>query len=316
MKLKLALTICVISVLGCATIVGTDTTFAPWKGKQTYFDGSSGGAVEIFEGVEFWTVGTPDRPIKAIGVITQNKAEDRDTVNRLLFGDFNKREISKLVKAYKGDGVVMLTEKDNVTVYPSAGTVATIITTKLCVFRYENSDDSVNPVKKQSAQGASYNMQVVPTTPTTMLSKDGTFKITLPAEWIQAPPLSPTQQLYAKNSLIDAGLIVSSVKSTDIQDWETYVKSQQAKMVSAFVQSSSSEFRQIKVNGFDGLQTDIAGTLKNGLKIHYLSTFIKTGNQHITFLTWCVESQFASNRSKFEAQLASLEFLETTGELK
>ena len=135
MKSKLLLMLCVISVLGCAAIVGTDTAFIPWKGKD-YFEGGGGGAVEKFEGVEFWKAGTPEQPFKVVGLIIQNRGTDEDTVNNFLFGDFNKREIVKLVRNNKGDGVLTLADDRKTTFYPAAGTAASTISLKLAVFRY------------------------------------------------------------------------------------------------------------------------------------------------------------------------------------
>ena len=193
------------------------------------------------------------------------------------------------------------------------GAPAALISTQNCIEKYQAAGfreaGSPQPAGagSPSAQIPVNNAQALPTTPTTMLSKDGSFKITLPAGWIQAPPPSPSQQLFAKNSLIDAGLLMTSVNSDDVQDWQTYAESQRVKMVGNLSQSTSSEIRKIKVNGFDALQADIGGTLKSGVKIHYLGTFIKTDKQLIQLLTWCFESRFAANRNEFESLPAGLQ---------
>ena len=193
------------------------------------------------------------------------------------------------------------------------GAPAALISTQNCIEKYQAAGfreaGSPQPAGagSPSAQTPSNNAQVLPTTPTTMLSKDGSFKITLPAGWIQAPPPFPSQQLFAKNSLIDAGLLMTSVNSADVQDWQAYAESQRVKMIGNLSQSTSSEIRKIKVNGFDALQADIGGTLKSGVKIHYLGTFIKTDKQFIQLLTWCFESRFSANRAEFESLPAGLQ---------
>ena len=131
---RIALIAAVMSVLGCATIIGTDTSFIPWRGDDVYK--GTGGAVENFEGVELWKVGKPDRPYKIIGLIIQNKATDEDAVNKMLFGNFNQREIVKLIKSNNGDGVVTLNDDRQINVNLSNSTVATTISSKLAVFRY------------------------------------------------------------------------------------------------------------------------------------------------------------------------------------
>ncbi len=123
-----------MSILGCATIIGTDTSFIPWRGDEVYK--GTGGAVENFEGVELWKVGKPDRPYKIIGLIIQNKETDEDAINKMLFGNFNQKEIVKLIKSNNGHGVVTLNDDRQINVNLSNSTVATTISSKLAVFRY------------------------------------------------------------------------------------------------------------------------------------------------------------------------------------
>lgn len=151
---RIALIAAVMSMFGCATIIGTDTSFIPWRGDEVYK--GSGGAVENSEGVEIWKVGKPDRPYKIIGLIVQNKATDEDTVNKMLFGDFNQREIVKLVKSNNGDGVVTLNDDRHVNVNVSTSTVATTISSKLAVFRYVNvaNQEAINAENKINAEAS------------------------------------------------------------------------------------------------------------------------------------------------------------------
>ena len=194
------------------------------------------------------------------------------------------------------------------------GAPAALITAQDCVSRYQAAGfrEAGSPQSATSApstQGMASNLQPAPTTPTTILSKDGSFRITLPAGWTQTPPPTPSQQLYARYTLIDAGLMMGSVKSSDVQDWHTYADSLRLRLTGNLSQSSSSELRKIKVNGFDALQSDIGGTTKSGVKVRYLGTVIRTDTQIIHLLTWCFESKFATNRSEFESLPAGLQLL-------
>ena len=99
---KAVLVIMTILASGCATIIGTETTFTPWRGEQLYK--GTGGAVEVFDGIEFWTTGEPERPYEIVGIISQRKSDD--SLDNMLFGEFNRKQVTELVKANNGDGVV------------------------------------------------------------------------------------------------------------------------------------------------------------------------------------------------------------------
>ena len=147
----------------------------------------------------------------------------------------------------------------------------------------------------------------VPTTPTTVVGQDGFFKITLPAGWMQTTPPSASYQLAARNPAAETYLMISSVKTADIADWLTFSENLKAKLISNLAQSTSSETAKIKVNGFDALQADIAGTLKNGVKVHYLGTIIKTDQNLLYLLSWTTESKFVASRGEFEALPAAMQ---------
>lgn len=146
-----------------------------------------------------------------------------------------------------------------------------------------------------------------PTTPTTVAGKDGFFKITLPVGWMQTPPSNASYQLAARNPAAETYLVISSVKTADIADWIAFSESMKSKLVGNLTQSSSSETAKIKVNGFDALRADIAGTLKNGLKVHYLGTIIKTDQNLVYLLSWTTESKFAASRGEFESLPAAMQ---------
>lgn len=150
-----------------------------------------------------------------------------------------------------------------------------------------------------------------PTAPTTVTGKDGYFKVTLPAGWIQTPPTTPAQasfQLIARNPATDIHTQILGVKATDIQDWQAYAESRRSKMLESLTQSTASEIQKIKINGYDAVRSDFSGTIKNGLKIHYLGTVIKTDKYVIQFISWSVESKFVASRNDFEQIAASIQF--------
>ena len=95
---KVALVAMTILASGCATIIGTETSFTPWRGEQLYK--GSGGAVEVIDGVEFWKAGEPERPYKVVGLISQRKSDD--ALDKMLFGEFNRKQVTELVKANNG----------------------------------------------------------------------------------------------------------------------------------------------------------------------------------------------------------------------
>lgn len=147
---------------------------------------------------------------------------------------------------------------------------------------------------------------LVSSTPSIISSKDGSFKLALPAGWISAPPPASavSAQIFAKQSTIDAAMMVSVVNSADVPDLQVYAEGQRTRILNAMTQSAASDLQKIKVNGFDAIRGDIGGVLKNGLKFHYLITSVKTDKKILHVIVWCVESKFSANRSEFE-QLSS-----------
>jgi hypothetical protein len=131
---------------GCAAVIGTETSFTPWRGEQLFK--GTGGAVEVIDGVEFWKAGEPDRQYKVVGLISQRKSDD--TLDKMLFGEFNRKQVSDLVKANNGDGVVTLKSQRFVSGYStqmpinqygSANTSPEYAEASvLAVFRYVSSD--------------------------------------------------------------------------------------------------------------------------------------------------------------------------------
>ena len=150
--------------------------------------------------------------------------------------------------------------------------------------------------------------QPASTSPTTVSGKDAFFKITLPAGWTTTPPPNQSYQLAARNSTIGAYLLISSVNASDVADWIPFTENLKTKLIGNLSQVSSSETQKIKVNGFDALRADIGGTLKNGLKVHYLGTVLKTEKNLVYLLSWTTESKFSSARGEMEQLPSAMQF--------
>lgn len=114
-------------IVGCSTIIGTETTFMPWRGNKVFK--GNGGGLDVVNGVEFWIHGEPERPYKIIGLITHRRSDE--TLDKLLFAEFNRKQIIEFVKKEGGNGVVTVKRERFVTL---DGLQQQSV---LAVFRYE-----------------------------------------------------------------------------------------------------------------------------------------------------------------------------------
>ena len=185
------------------------------------------------------------------------------------------------------------------------GAPAALISTSECVKKYQAA--GYHELGSPQAASAKPSSPGASTSPVTLLAKDGTFKLILPAGWIQSPPPSPAHQIYGKNSTLDAGLLVSAVDLADIQDWKKYSESLSGKVASNLTQGVATELVPTIVNGFEGYNAEISGASKTGIKLHYLSTVVKTEKRLMYFLSWSLESRFAGNKKAFEQIPSGLE---------
>lgn len=128
---------------GCATVIGTDTSFKAWRGDQTFK--GKGGTLEVFEGVEFWGSGEPPKEYEVIGVISQQKSDG--TLDDLMFGKFNRQQIIDIVRREGGDGVVEVKNDRFVSGYttnqysPVAVSPEYSTSSVMAVFRYVSSNE-------------------------------------------------------------------------------------------------------------------------------------------------------------------------------
>lgn len=138
-----------IVVSGCATVIGTETSFKAWRGDQTFK--GKGGTLETFEGVEFWGSGEPPEEYEVVGIISQNKSDG--TLDDLMFGEFNRRQIIDIVKREGGDGVVELKSGRFVSGYrvneysPVPVAPEYSKSTVMAVFRYIRSNKEPQPTQ-------------------------------------------------------------------------------------------------------------------------------------------------------------------------
>lgn len=142
-----------LAMSGCATVIGTSTEFKAWRGDYIYQ--GKGGAVEVHNGVEFWEHGEPNKAYKVIGLVAQTKKSSLG--HEMLFGDFNRGKIVKIVLREKGDGVVLMRSQNYVSGYStnmpgnqygSATTTAEYSEASvLAVFKYVSSNNQVQPTQ-------------------------------------------------------------------------------------------------------------------------------------------------------------------------
>ena len=128
--------------------------------------------------------------------------------------------------------------------------------------------------------------------PSTFTSKDESFKISLYSGWIPLSLPNQSPQLSLKNIANDTYLIVNSNNLSDVSDWTLFAENAKAKFVNNLTDSSTTPYEKLKIGEFDALRAEIGGTLKNGLKVRYLNTVLKTDKKIIYFVSWTTESRF------------------------
>lgn len=139
--------------------------------------------------------------------------------------------------------------------------------------------------------------------PTTITSKDGSLKLTLPAGWIQTEPQQSNIQITAKNPNKDLLVLVGSVNANDIQDLDDFASAKRAGMMnSKLTETSSSELRRTTINGNDGVRFEMSG-VTGGVRVHYLVTYVRIDKIVVSVVAWTLESKFSENRPELE-QLA------------
>jgi hypothetical protein len=187
------------------------------------------------------------------------------------------------------------------------GAPAALVMTQNCIDKHKAAGyrEAGEPPTTTQTKPAQTNAPTL--NPVTVSSKDNHFKITLPAGWVQTTPTG-NQQLTVKNPTADVHMLITTANLADVTDWRVFAETQRKRLASNLSQSTTSEVENVKINGAEALRADISGTLKSGLKVHYLGTIIKTDKQIIQVLAWSVASKFSENRKEFEKIASSIEF--------
>jgi hypothetical protein len=73
------------------------------------------------------------------------------------------------------------------------------------------------------------------------------------------------------------------------------------KLANSLQDVSNPELVKIKVNGLDALRAEISGSTKAGIKVHYLTTVIKSSDRLIYVVSWSPESRFSLLKAEFES---------------
>lgn len=179
-----------------------------------------------------------------------------------------------------------------------------------CVAQYQSAGyrEVGRPDPRSTRQAQGLEGAPLEAAQTVAASMDGTFKLMLPEGWAVAPIPNASFQLAARNPVEDSYLLVSSKHTADITDWGRYVESLKKKLASNLSSSSETSLPPLKVNGYEASAYEVAGTLKNGTKVHYFATVIKYEPKLIYILCWTGETGFAARRAEFEAFPEAIKF--------
>jgi len=184
------------------------------------------------------------------------------------------------------------------------GAPAAYLMSQECISKYEAAGFRRADSPKVNASAPTPATPPINTTaliPTTLSDKDGTLKIELPAGWESAPITLATVKIAAKNSSNGGQLVISTTNLLDIKDWLQYSESLRAKLANSLQDVSNPELVKIKVNGLDALRAEISGSTKAGIKVHYLTTVIKSSDRLIYVVSWSPESRFSLLKAEFES---------------
>ena len=136
--------------------------------------------------------------------------------------------------------------------------------------------------------------------PTKLTGRDGSFTLDLQPGWVLGPPPSQPFQFHVRNQALDSYLMVSAISLKDIQDWVAYSESLRKRLQDNLTQATSSESQRIMINGREAWRAEVGGFTKSGVRVRYLGTAIKTDQNIIYLLSWCLDSRFDTNRVALE----------------
>jgi hypothetical protein len=135
--------------------------------------------------------------------------------------------------------------------------------------------------------------------PTVLKSPDGKFQLTVPAGWSPEPALNANAEITAANKLKEMYAIVLIESKNDFPKDITLDKftdlNRNSMMTQAATQEASSP-EPVTINGNDGRQYTLEGTVKN-VKIAYLITTLETPGHYHQIITWTLPSKFDENKN-------------------
>jgi hypothetical protein len=144
-------------------------------------------------------------------------------------------------------------------------------------------------------------------TPITIISNDGAYRLALPSGWNSVALESPEQKLAANNPAVAASLVMSSISTEHIEDWQTYAETLNTEFIGNLTQGTTIAMKPLKVKGHEALQTEFGGLLESGQPVRYLGTVVKTDKAVLYVLTWGSEPTFASYRNELESLVNGLQ---------
>ena len=138
----------------------------------------------------------------------------------------------------------------------------------------------------------------ITTSPNALLSKDGSYSVTIPSGWMQKDTSSQKYDISIRNADDSAEMIINAIPTKDIASWESYGKSLIKNLTSKMEKSSVSKIEKYKLNNFDSRKVEVSGVI-NGVKAHFVGTLIKTENKLIWLLGLSGDSTFANHIDEF-----------------
>lgn len=138
------------------------------------------------------------------------------------------------------------------------------------------------------------------------------IKILLPEGWsdeVVTPRMkNENVRFFALNKSKDVGVALSVFKRSEIGDTRQRFASRRMAQMNALDAVSATDMIAITLNGFQGLQTEVTGNLKTGIKqrITYLQSAVE-GTEEVVFITfWGLTNNHERNKPEFLRILGTL----------
>jgi PsbP len=135
-----------------------------------------------------------------------------------------------------------------------------------------------------------------------MTSTDGTYQLTVPGDWTTQTDLNSLATLQAANPGEELYVIVIKEsragfpKSTNL---DAVTKVVRDNMKTTVTNAQISEPVSVNINGNNGKQFEVAGTI-SGLQAKYLYAVIETTGNFYQIMTWTLAPRFDANKTKLQ----------------